>query len=156
MRKLESLLLVLLLLPISMLAADTALVVERTNGQTANYLLKDNPTLPMTGTQLKIETATMQASYERADVKNFYFTKAATSVKEVTKNNITFKQIDASHLEIIGLSQGEHIIICDMSGRQLGNVSRINNKAVIDLSGYQQGAYIIKVGNGQTIKLIKK
>ena len=156
MRKFKILLLAVLLLPISMLAANTAFVVEMTNGQTANFLLKDKPTLTMAGTQLKIETASVQASYERTDVKKFYFTKESTSVKEVAKNNMVYKQIDAHHLEIIGLSQGDHITVCDMSGRQLGSVSRINDKAVVDLSGQQQGAYIIKVGNGQTIKFIKK
>ena len=145
----------MMLLSMSMLAAGTSLVVELTNGQTANYLLQDQPTLTIDGTLLKISTATVQTNYERADVRKFYFTEETTNVKDVAKNALVFKQTDANQLEISGLSQGERITVCDMAGRTLGNVSHINEKAVVDLNGQPKGAYIIKIGNSQTIKIIK-
>ena len=149
-------LLAFLMLPMTMLATDTSLVVELTNGQTANYLLQDKPTLTMDGTQLKIATATVQASYERAEVKRFYFTTESTSVNEIVKNAMVYRQIDANHLEISGLSGDERITVCDMAGRTVGAISQTNGTALISLNRHPSGVYLIKVGNSQTIKFIKK
>lgn len=147
---------VALLLPLSALAAETTLVVELTTGQTASYVLQDKPVLTMEGTLLKIKTETVQTDYERSLVKRFYFTGDFTGVEEASKEALVYKQTDADHLEISGLSQGDHITICDMAGRQCGTMSRTGNTAVISLSGQQRGVYLIRVGKCQTIKFVKK
>lgn len=145
-----------LLLPLSALAAETTLVVELTTGQTASYVLQDKPVLTMEGTLLKITTETVQTNYERSLVKRFYFTGDFTDVKEALKETLVYKQTDADHLEISGLSQGDRITICDMAGRQCGSISRTGNTAVVSLSGQQRGVYLIRVGKSQTIKFVKK
>ena len=147
---------VALLLPLSVLAAETTLIVELTTGQTASYVLQDKPVLTMEGTLLKITTETVQTDYERSLVKRFYFTGDFTDVKEALKETLVYKQTDADHLEISGLSQGDRITICDMAGRQCGSISRTGNTAVVSLSGQQRGVYLIRVGKSQTIKFVKK
>ena len=147
---------VALLLPLSALAAETTLVVELTTGETVNYVLQDKPVLTIEGTQLKIKTETVQTGYERSLVKRFFFTGDFTGVEEMSKEILVYKQTDADHLEISGLSQGDHITICDMAGRQCGTMSRTGNTAVISLSGQQRGVYLIRVGKSQTIKFVKK
>ena len=139
-----------------MLANDTAFVVELNNGTTANYFLQDKPTLTMEGSKISIFTSTVQASYERAEVKKFYFTNETSGVKEIVQNSMVYKQIDADHLEIIGLSQNDQITVCDMTGRLIGDVSRTKDKVIVNLSAHQKGIYLIKVGNSETIKIIKK
>ena len=156
MRKLKWLFLAALLLPLSALAAETTLVVELTTGETASYVLQDKPVLTMEGTLLKIKTETVQTDYERSLVKRFFFTGDFTGVEEMSKEVLVYKQTDADHLEISGLSQGDHITICDMAGRQCGTMSRTDNTAVISLSGQQRGVYLIRVGKSQTIKFVKK
>ena len=157
MRKIIRILLVALLLPMTARAANTTLVVELTNGQTANYLLQDKPVLTMEGTRLNIKTETVQTDYERSLVKQFYFTDGSTGVKEVLKNAlVVYKQTDADHLEISGLSQNERIAIYNTSGVQVGSVSRDSDKAVISLSGLERGIYLVKIGKSQTIKFLRK
>lgn len=157
MKRLRVFLLVaVLMLPLSMLATGAALVVEFTNGQTATFLLQDKPMLGMYGTRLYISTESVQTSYERAEVKRFYFTEDPSGVNELSKDVMTYRQTDADHIEISGLSQNDHITVCDMAGRQYGVVSRSNDKAVISLNGHQSGVYLVKVGKSQTIKIIKK
>ena len=135
MRKIIRILLVALLLPMTARAANTTLVVELTNGQTANYLLQDKPVLTMEGTRLNIKTETVQTDYERSLVKQFYFTDGSTGVKEVLKNALVYKQTYADHLEISGLSQNERIAIYNTSGVQVGSVSRNSDKAIVSLIG---------------------
>ena len=139
-----------------MLATGTSLVVELTNGQTANYLLQDKPVLTIEGTRLNIKTEAVQTDYERSLVKQFYFTDGATGVKEVLKNALVYKQTDADHLEISGLSQNERIAIYNTSGVQVGSVSRDSDKAVISLSGLEKGIYLVRIGKSQTIKFTRK
>jgi hypothetical protein len=150
------LLLVMALLPMRMLANDTAFVVELNNGTTANYYLQDKPTLTMEGSKINISTTTVQASYERDEVKKFYFINETSGVKEMAQNSLVYKQIDADHFEIIGLSQNDQITVCDMTGRLIGDVSRTKDKVTVNLSGHQKGIYLIKVGDSETIKIIKK
>ena len=157
MKRLRGFFLAALMMPLSVLAAGTTLVIELNSGQTASFELKDKPVLTMEGTQLKIVTETVQASYERSNVKEFHFTSEGAGIEQVTaKGAMAFCQTDADHLEISGLAAGEHITVSDMGGRQIGAVSRSGNKAVVSLSGQQKGIYLIKVGKSQTIKFIKK
>ena len=156
MRKFIRILLVALLLPMTVMAANTALVVELTNGQTANFLLQDKPVLTMEGSRLNIKTEAVQTDYERSLVKQFYFADGSTGVKEVLKNALVYKQTDADHLEISGLSQNDRIAIYNTSGVQVGSVSRDSDKAVISLSGLERGIYLVKIGKSQTIKFLRK
>jgi hypothetical protein len=137
-------------------AANTTLVVELTNGQTANYLLQDKPVLTMEGTRLNIKTEAVQTDYERSLVKQFYFTDGSTGVKEVSKDALMYRQTDSDHLEISGLSQNDRIAIYNTSGVQVGSVSRNSDKAIVSLSGLERGIYLVKIGKCQTIKFIRK
>ena len=156
MKRLKWLFLAALLLPLSALAAETTLVVELTTGQTANYVLQDKPVLTIEGTLLRIKTESVQTDYERSQVKRFYFTGDHTGLKETLKDALVYKQTDADHLEISGLSQSDRITVCDMAGRQCGSISRSGDTATISLSGQQKGVYLVRVGKSQTIKIVKK
>ena len=156
MKRLKMLFLAALLLPLSALAAETTLVVELTTGQTANYVLQDKPVLTIEGTLLRIKTESVQTDYERSQVKRFYFTGDHTGLKETLKDALVYKQTDADHLEISGLSQSDRITVCDMAGRQCGSISRSGDTATISLSGQQRGVYLVRVGKSQTIKFVKK
>lgn len=155
MRKLIKILLVFLLLPISA-AASTTLVVELTNGQTDSYLLLDKPVLMMEGTQLAIKTETIQTSYERSQMKRFFFTGKTSGIKKVCKNALVYKQVDVDHLEISGLPQSDRIAIYNVSGVEVGEVKRNGDKTVVSLSELQRGVYLVKIGNSQTIKFLRK
>ena len=156
MRKFIRILLAALLLPMSAMATNTALVVELADGQTINYLLLEKPVLTMDGTRLNIKSEAVETGYERSLVKRFYFTGESTGVKEVSKGALVYKQTDADHLEISGLSQSERIAIYNTSGVQVGSISRDSDKAVVNLSGLQRGIYLVKIGKNQTIKFVRK
>lgn len=156
MKFIKILLVALLLLPMTVKAANSTLVVELTNGQTANYLLQDKPILTMEGTRLNIKTDDIQTYYERSQVKKFYFTDGSTGTKEMLKDALVYKQTDADHLEISGLSQNDRIAIYNTSGVQVGSVSRDSDKAVVSLNGLQRGIYLVRIGKSQTIKFIRK
>ena len=138
------------------MADETVLVMELNNGEIAQYLLLDEPKLTMDGTQIKISTASVQARFERNEVKRFYFTKEATNVKEVAKNTLVYHQINNDQLEIIGLSQDDYVDVLNMAGTSSGQIARSKDRVVVNLSGHQKGVYLIQVKNGQTIKFIKK
>lgn len=156
MRRLKTLLLLSLVLPMSVLAAGTAFVVVLNNGNTASFLLQEDPVMTFEGSKLIITTGTVHTDFERADIKEFTFTGNSTDVKAVPQKNLVYKQTDAEHLEISGLDAGTTVSIYDMAGQQVGSVSRMGDKAVVSLSGKQKGIYLIQVGTSQTIKFIKK
>lgn len=111
----------------------------------------------MADAQLNIATATVQTSYQRSDVKRFYFIEGdLNGIENVRPDKILFSQTDADHMEISGLSGKERITLYDTAGHQLSTVNATGDKAVISLSGHKKGVYLIKVGNSQTIKFLKK
>ena len=156
MKQRKLLFILAMMLPLGILAKGSMLVVELTSGQTANYLLQDKPVMAMEGTMLNITTATLQASYERADIKRFYFVEDPSGIQELSKDALSFRQKDADHLEISGLPKGDRVTISDLSGRQRGTVSHSDGTAVVNLSGQPKGVYLVKVGKSQTIKIVKK
>lgn len=111
----------------------------------------------MADRQLNITTATVQTNYLRSDVKRFYFVEGnAEGIQTARPGKVLFSQTDADHMELSGLSGKESITLYDMAGHQLSSVSATGDKAVISLSGHKKGVYLIKVGNSQTIKFLKK
>lgn len=156
MMKFIRILLAALLLPMSVMAANTTLVVELTNGVTASYLLQDKPVLTIEGSRLNIKTEAVQTDYERSMVKRFYFIGELTGVKEASKNALVYRQTDTDHLEISGLAPNDRIAIYNTAGVQVGSASRDSDKAIVSLSGLQRGIYLVKIGNSQTIKFVRK
>ena len=153
--KIKTILFAALLLPLSVLAENKALVIELNSGQTSSFLLLEKPVMTMADTELNITTASIQASFLMADVKRFYFSEETNDIKTLRQEGFTFSQIDGDNLEITGLSSKDHITIFDMAGHQLGSASISEGKANVCISGYKQGIYFIKTGS-QTIKFLKK
>lgn len=154
--KKQLLLLVMMLLPVVAMADETVLIVELNSGETVQYLLLDKPTLTMDGTRINISTVNVQTGFEREEVKRFYFTTEPTDVKEVANKTLVCHQIDNNQLEIIGLSQDDHVDVFNMAGNPIGNITRTKDRVVVNLSAHQKGVYLIQIGNSQTIKFIKK
>ena len=155
--KLKTIFLTMLLFPLSMMAAEKALIVELNNGQTACFFLQEKPVLTMADAQLNIATATVQTCYPRTDVKRFFFVDGdPEGIETARPDRVLFSQTDADHMEISGLLGKERITLYDTAGHQLSTVSASGDKAVISLSGHKKGVYLIKVGNSQTIKFLKK
>ena len=153
------LMLVSTLLPAGTLAAGSSLVVELKNGKQTYFILSEKPVLTSFGSQMRIESKSVEISYERSDVLRMYFADESVGVDDIEtdKNNVVFTQIGSNRLRISNLSEKDRIIVSNMAGRLYNDcVSRNDSDAIVDLDGCPKGVYIINIGNKQTIKMTKK
>ena len=153
------LMLVSTLLPAGTLAAGSTLVVELKEGKQAYFILSEKPVLTIFGSQMRIESESVEISYERSDVLRMYFADGSVGVDDIETNesNVVFTQTETYRLAISNLSEKDRIIVSNLAGRLYNDcVSRNDTDAIVDLEGCPKGVYIIKVGNKQTIKMTKK
>lgn len=153
------LMLVSTLLPAGTLAAGSTLVVELKEGKQAYFILSEKPVLTTFGSQMRIESESVEISYERSDVLRMYFADGSVGVDDIETNesNVVFTQTETYRLAISNLSEKDRIIVSNLAGMLYNDcVSRNDTDAIVDLEGCPKGVYIIKVGNKQTIKMTKK
>lgn len=114
------------------LSASTYLVLQPVEGNAVTFYLSDTPELSFSGSDVVIGTRNEQVTYNRAQVRKFYFSDETNSIDNV-KN----------------VSNSETIIMT-LDGRV---VSRQGN--VANLSELGRGVYIVKNGNN-TFKVLNK
>lgn len=87
------------------------------------------------------------------------------SINNETENTLTevalYPNPTVSLLKVTGVSEMRELIISDVSGKQINVLKVANSKlASVDVSGYKQGVYILKViytdGNLSITKFVKK
>lgn len=150
-------LLISLIFPLGIYGEKTTLVVELANGKTEIYNLSEKPVLSMYGTKLKVETNMVETSYERTNITKFYFADAATGISDSKSTTFEFSQTADDEFSLSNVSEDLIVTVYDISGRQFGNsVTRVGENVVVSLNSCPKGIYIIKIGNIQNIKVIRK
>jgi len=157
--KLKALLVLLAMLLLQChLKAETVLVVELTTGQTESFALSDKPKLTVSEAMLKIKSTTVEMDFDRSRIVKFYFVDDATAVKEIEdKATVSYRQSATNQLTVQGLTDRDGIVVSDMAGHVYTDcIERNAESAIVDLNRCPNGIYIIKIGNKQTIKMIKR
>lgn len=150
-------LLISLIFPLGIYGEGKTLVVELVNGKTEIYNLSEKPVLSVNGSKLKVETNMIETSYERAYITKFYFTDAATDISDSKGTIYKFSQTADDTYIMSNVSEKLTVTVYDISGKQFDNsVTRIGDNIVVTLNNCPKGIYIIKVGNKQNIKVIRK
>lgn len=115
------------------------LIVLLKSGEKIAFVLKDKPQISFNGNQFVIDSTTGSIEYLRSDIEDFHFEESETNV------------------ESIEYSGDGNVTIYDINGHMLAKLNNESlNSAKLYLEGYKPGLYIIKIGNKQTIKYLKK
>lgn len=150
-------LLISLTFPLGIYGEGKTLVVELANGKTEIYNLSEKPVLSLSGTKLKVETNMVETSYARINITKFYFVDAVTGISDSKNMSFEFSQTADDEFTLSNVSEELVVSVYDISGRQFGNsVTRNGENVVVSLNSCPKGIYIIKVGNKQNIKVIRK
>ena len=139
------------------MSAGSSLFLELRNGRTVEFVLADKPEVTLEGNQLFVSSETTQATYARSEVSYFHFAESVDGIGDARMNKLKIVHLDNTVL-ISGLTESEHAIsVFDMNGRKCPvDVSIVGSSATINFELVVRGAYIIKIGKEQTIKIVKK
>ena len=128
-------------------AEGSALLVTKTDGTKAGYLLSEKPVVTFSDTALSIKTTEVSTNYERADISSVIFVPESevTAIQQVGQDHSMFEYrggtIRAAGAVIQAYTIGGRLV-----KSAVGSLS---------LNGEPSGVYIVKANN-QSIKINKK
>ena len=125
------------------------------DGSSTWFLLAEKPVLTFTETQMAVNSSTVSASYDFADIKEYRFTDKTSALRPLQKDATRFVRQPDGDILIYGCSAGA-VRLYDMSGHQLpANVTPQSDALRVSLRQLPAGIYLIHL-NQQTIKVTKK
>ncbi len=153
-------LLLMFLMPFFLAHADenVALVVELVDGTTQEYAIGDDPRVTFDETNALIKSVLVETTIPKDMVERFYFEfigSPSTGIDEAVASkswDVSFNY-DGYTINITGA--GHSVLVYDIAGHLLNNVTTVDGTAAIDLSMLNHGIYIIKTNN-QTFKILRK
>ena len=153
LRRLLTMLLLLVAFKASATADNTVLVVELRDGNTANFLLADKPKITFTAQQMNIVSESFSMEFDRSDVKNFHFVKDdATSVEAPVEPNA---KVEGNTLMLSDIDDGTAIVIYNTSGLPVKHTVAVGGNCTVSLDDIASGLYIVTFNN-TTFKFLKK
>ena len=153
LRRLLTMLLLLVAFKASATADNTVLVVELRDGNTANFLLADKPKITFTAQQMNIVSESFSMEFDRSDVKNFHFVKDdATSVEAPVEPNA---KVEGNTLMLSDIDDGTAIVIYNTSGLPVKHAVAVGGNCTVSLDDIASGLYIVTFNN-TTFKFLKK
>lgn len=142
----KKLLLPLLLLHVALVAsaADTALKVLLTDGNSATYMLSDKPKVTFTGEDMNIVSSSASTSYQRSTVASVTFVDAESAIGDIRAKAVTYRYA-GSRFEAEG---------CDITVYSITGATMLRGTDSVSLEHLEPGVYVVKAGN-QSIKIRK-
>ena len=140
----------------------TTLVVELNNGSSVNYILKQKPTIKMGKTDVIVTTGdnNLSATYNHADVKQFYFKEFdRTAIEEnITPQKVLkITYVDGENVRISGTEANDRISLYTIDGQMMQNhISANDEETIVHIGSLEKGIYIIQLSNKQSFKVVKR
>ena len=136
--------------------ADTVkyLVLETIDKGKTEIALEKQPNISCSGGELKVTAGGEEVlSTSLANVKNFYFKSAVTSIDEIEG---TKPSLQKGHVYMTNLKAGDSISVYDADGRLAGQQTvSADGRVDVDLTTLNKGVYIVKTPT-TSIKIINK
>lgn len=138
----------------------SVLVLLLKNGDIQTFFLKDKPDVTFEGENLKLSSINDTVVYPRAMIDNFHFVDASIidNIEQVEKNELRIVHQNNQDICVYGLKDTDKsIMVYDINGRRChAQITYGDSASNISLETLNKGAYIIKIGNRQSIKITKR
>lgn len=154
LRRLLTVLLLLVAFKASAAADNTSLVVELRDGSTANFLLADKPKITFTAQLMSIVSETFSMDFNRGDVKMYRFVcdDVSTSVETPMESNA---KVENNTLLLSGVNDGTAVVIYNANGMVVKQDLAVDGNCSVSLDGLAAGVYIVTFKN-TTFKFLKR
>ena len=134
------------------------LVVERQNGMDVTFFIHyDKPVVTFDKAKLVVKAEKENFEAAISQVKRFSFKDVPDKMESTMKPSIDFQKVGEDKYEIVGLESVDDLQVLTTTGKVVRKgVAYSNGRLLVELSGLATGVYLIKIGNIQTIKILKK
>ena len=123
------------------------LVVNLNDGSTASFALADDPVITNTSSEFQVTTTEKSIKVAFADLKNYQLTSEISGISEVVMPNDTYR-VNCSVVYIDGLKPETVVRAFSLDGKYVteGKTDE-DGHAIIDLSAFSSGVYMISYNN---------
>lgn len=130
---------------------QNALVIRLLNGESATYLLEEQPRISFDATDLVIAWGEYEARYSVKELERYFFKHIEnTGVKNPNEELLSLHQSENS-LTITGMNQTHTVSIYTPAGITMGtHKPNSEGEATIQMADFAPGIYIVKYGNKTT------
>ena len=147
----NSLLLLLLLLPLTTLASDFSnrtLVFEMIDGQRINYVLEEEPRISFSGKEGVVSTkGQTNARFLFSNIRKYYFVNTSTGIENLKRNEM-FVSMNNGNITISNAPANSEISVYKADGCVVDRLRvGVDGKASLSLDEYASGVYVIKTGS---------
>lgn len=153
MKKIKTLILLLVLMIGTTTFAQKALVVELRDGSSTTISLSEAPRITFAGEQMSIISSTTSMDILRSDIKNYHFIDAPLSIDETTAPSQAV--IENNTLTVSGVAPNTTITFYTVSGVVVKHAVATDGHCTITLNDLPAGLYIVTYNN-TTFKFLKK
>lgn len=134
----------------------TLLTLHLAGGTVEQFNLPDHPVITFEGDDLNVASATLEATYPRADVEYFNFEKgkpvvAAEQIEAGASLSVVFDGHSTLTVAAPGLRS---VAVADTSGHIVAKATAADSCAVVDLQGVAAGVYIVSPEGHRAFKII--
>lgn len=137
--------------------AVNTLVIERTDGSTATFLLADSPSISISGNELIARSTKSEVSVPVEDIADYHFISSTTGISDVLADGVQSKT-DVKDGKIIfsNLKDGERVMIYTTAGTLVGSYEASSDGSLeIDLAAFGKGVLIVRSSQG-SFKFLNK
>lgn len=125
------------------------------NGKIIRFALSDNPVTTFSDGMLRVTAGEFSAEYPLTDMIKYTFTSEISGIESIDADSLIKIGFVNNKVSVSGVPVNEEINIYGIDGRIITMVEVTDSITVIDMSGYQNGIYVIKAGNAR-LKVLKK
>jgi len=135
-----------MLISFSVGATEKSLLLTMNDGSVHAVSLSEEPQMTFPNDSLLVESANFSLKISRADFSLYTFTEGDFSDLKESDGLASLIYMNNDCLVLNGVMAKSLFSLVDMQGRTLGvNVKRMENEAVISLSGVSPGIYLLKL-----------
>ncbi len=124
----------------------TALVLERTDGTKATFLLSDNPVISIAQRELTARSPKEEVTVPLDALLDYHFEKVQSGINEVVPDEGLALRDGTAYFT--GLKEDSQVTVYTLDGREIARVTVPEDGRVeVDLRTLERGVIIISTGN---------
>lgn len=156
-RKLFSLALGLLLPGFAMAQTFEALSFKLVNGETRTFAFVEKPVITFVDNYIRVTTTTESVMLVRSEVDSYCFVSEAEGINAPELSGLQVRRVSNDLLRVEGAPADCVVSVWSVGGAACLTL-RCNDggSADVDLTNLVAGAYVVRIGECQTLKIVKQ
>lgn len=134
-----------------------SLSFKLTNGEERTFAFREKPTITFDNGSYHVKTTTESVVIGRSEIASYGFTDQTASIITPETQHLLVRRISNDLLRVEGAPAGCIITLWTVGGQSCLTLNTGNAGAAdVDLANLVAGTYVVRIGDCQTLKIVKQ